>query len=50
METGIYCTKKIREIPIKNQKKKKTNEDLSCDVMQLEIVWTKARVMKPSPR
>ena len=39
-------TKKIRGAPMENQKKKKNKEDLPCDVIQLEITWRKARVMK----
>ena len=38
-------TKKIRGAPMENQKKI-NKEDLPCDVIQLEITWRKARVMK----
>ena len=42
-------TKKIRGTPMENApppKKKKQTENLPCDVIQLEVTWRKARVMK----
>ena len=45
MVLHVTCTKKIRDSD--GKPKGKTNEDLSCDVIQLEIAWKKARVMTP---